>query len=187
MSEDPDSPPVITEFAWVLYLAGRVDEALPYFEQALDFVPQGRPISHPMSLPLTMGLALARRKAEDEQSAQAAAGIVRQDLAARRAAGQKNQNLNLTEAMIAAFEHDPDGVITALNSAIQGGLRKVEVFDYPIFEEMRDEPRFVALQQELEAILAVEHDKLLQLICFNNPVPDDWRPMPETCEGVVEQ
>jgi hypothetical protein len=24
----------------------------------------------------------------------------------------------------------------------------------------------------------------LQLICFNNPVPDKWQPMPKTCEAV---
>jgi hypothetical protein len=36
-------------------------------------------------------------------------------------------------------------------------------------------------------MLAEEHSKVLQLICFNNPVPDDWQPMPETCEGVVEK
>jgi len=40
---------------------------------------------------------------------------------------------------------------------------------------------------KLDAILAVEHEKILQLICFNNPVPDEWQPMSETCEGVVEQ
>jgi hypothetical protein len=57
-------------------------------------------------------------------------------------------------------------------------------FDDPVFEDLRDDPRFVALKQELNAILAVEHEKVLQLICFNNPVPDDWQPMPETCEGV---
>jgi len=51
-------------------------------------------------------------------------------------------------------------------------------------EDLRDEPRFVALRQELDAIVAAEHDKVLQLICFNNPVPDDWQPMPETSEGV---
>ena len=56
-----------------------------------------------------------------------------------------------------------------------------------IFEDLWDEPRFVALQKELDPILAEEHEKVLQLICFNNPVPDDWQPMPETCEGVVEQ
>jgi hypothetical protein len=39
----------------------------------------------------------------------------------------------------------------------------------------------------MEAIVAEEHEKILQLICFNNPVPDEWQPMPETCEGVQEQ
>jgi hypothetical protein len=52
---------------------------------------------------------------------------------------------------------------------------------------MWDEPRFDALQQELEAKLDVQHDNVLQLICFNNPTPDNWRPLPETCEGVEEQ
>ena len=93
---------------------------------------------------------------------------------------------DLAEAMIAAFEHDPDRVITALKLGIQRGLRGLVFLDEPIFEGVRDEPRFVALREELNAILAEEHDKVLQLICFNNPVPDEWRPMPETCEGVVE-
>jgi hypothetical protein len=78
-------------------------------------------------------------------------------------------------------------VIAALQSAMQLGLRNQQVFADPIFKELWDEPRFVALQQELDAILAVEHDKVLQLICFNNPVPNDWQPLPETCEGVLEQ
>jgi hypothetical protein len=54
-------------------------------------------------------------------------------------------------------------------------------------DDLRDEPRFVALRQEMEVLLAEEHDKILQLICFKNPVPEDWQPMPETCEGVVER
>ena len=99
-------------------------------------------------------------------------------------AGRKNHGQDRAEAMIAAFEHNPDGVIAALQSAIQRGLRDSQVFDDPIFEDLWDEPRFVALQQQLDAILAVEHDKVLQLICFNNPVPGEWQPMTETCEGV---
>ena len=88
------------------------------------------------------------------------------------------------EAMIAAFDHDPERVVEALNAAIQLGLRNRQVFDDPIFEDMRNEPRFVVLQQELDIVLAPEHDKVLQLICFNNPVPDNWQPLPKTCEGV---
>jgi len=86
--------------------------------------------------------------------------------------------------MIAAFDNDPDHAVAALKSAIQRGLRIPNYINDPIFEDLQDEPHFVALQQELDAILAAEHDKVLQLICFNNPVPDDWQPMPETCEGV---
>ena len=178
--------------ASVLYAAGRVDEALPHYERLLDFVPEGRPISSPIGIhrssnEITMRLALARRKAGDEDGAQAAAQITKQDHAARRVAGEKNQYQHRTEAMIAAFENNPDGVIAALKSAMQRGLRDSQVFDDLIFEDLWSEPRFIALQKELDAILATEHDNVLQLICFNNPVPDNWLPLPETCEGVLEK
>jgi len=175
-----------------LYTAGRVDEALPLYERLRDFAPEGRSI--PSSLDVyrssnetMMRLAQARRQAGDEEGAQAAAQIARQEHAAGRAAGAKDQWRQRTEAMLAAFEHDPDRLISALKSAMQHGLRDPQFFDDAIFEYLRDEPRFVALQQELDAILAAEHDKVLQLICFNNPVPEDWQPMPETCEGAEEQ
>jgi tetratricopeptide (TPR) repeat protein len=184
---DPDKEDVITAAAEFSYMAGRIDEALPLFERALDLVPKGRPISEPWSPMSTMQLALARRKAGDEGGAQAAAQIARQDHAAIRTAGGKNWVQDVVEAMIAAFDNNPEGVITALKSAIQHGLLMPSIFRDPIFEDLWDEPRFVALQQELDAILATEHDKVLQLICFNNPVPGDWQPLPETCEGVVEQ
>jgi len=185
---DPENAAVIGAAAYVLYVAGRIDEALPLYERLRDFVPEGRPIgAPPFRNEATMQLALARRKAGDEDGAQAAAKIARQDHAALRAAGAKHQFQYGTEAMIAAFENNPDRVIAALNSAMQLGLRDPQFFDDLIFEDLWDEPRFVALQQELDAILAEEHDKVLQLICFNNPVPGDWQPLPETCEGVEEQ
>ncbi len=183
---NPDRVGAIADAGEVLYLAGRIDEALPLYERLLDFVAEGRPVAGWASLAQTMRLALARRKAGDEEGAQAAAELARQDHAALRAAGERSQFQDLAEAMIAAFEHNPEGVIAALTSAIQRGLR-IPVFDDAIFEDFWDEPRFVALQQELDAIVATEHDKVLQLICFNNPVPDEWQPMPETCEGVKEQ
>ena len=134
-----------------------------------------------------MQLALARRKAGDEDGAQSAAQIAKQDRAALSVAGEKNQYQHRTEAMIAAFENDPDRVIAALKSAVQLGLRNPQFFNDLIFEDLWGEPRFVALQQELDTILAAEHDKVLQLICFNNPAPENWQPLPQTCEGVVEQ
>jgi TolB-like protein len=189
MQQHPDSGTYVAAAAEVLYYAGRFDEALALYERSLEYVPEGRPMLVPgwYSLVNTMRLALARRIAGDEEGAQAAAQVARQEHAARRTAGAKNPEQDLVEAMIAAFEHDPDHVITALTSAIQHGLWFMGIIDEAMFEDMRGEPWFVALRQELEAKLAAEHNKVLQLICFNNPVPDDWQPMPDTCEGVEEQ
>jgi len=183
----PDNENIIELAAFFLYMAGRIDEALPLYERLLDFVPEGRPIRGPLSLLETMRLAWTRRHAGDEDGAQSVAQTARRDHAARHAAGRQNTFLDLAEAMIAAFEHDPDRGIAALKSSMRRGLRIPDIFDEPIFEDFWDDSRFVALRKNMDAILAVEHEKVLQLICFNNPAPDDWQPLPETCADVVEQ
>ena len=182
---NPNLKSAIEDAAEVLYHAGRLEEALPLYERLLELTPEGRPISG--RLERTMRLAQSRRKTGDEGGAQTAAQIARLDHAARSAVGAANQFQDLTEAMLAAFDRDPDRVIAALKSAIQRGLRAKLLIDDPIFEESRDDPRFVALQQELETILAAEHEEVLQLICFNNPAPGIWQPMLQTCEGVEKQ
>jgi TolB-like protein/Tfp pilus assembly protein PilF len=185
MRQDPENDVIIVTAANVLYAAGRIDEALPLYERARELQAEGRPVGN--SWEATLRLAKSRRVAGDESGAQAAAQIIRQDLKAYRAAGGRDQSTYRAEALIAAFDNDLDGVITAVRSALQHGLRNPLFFSEPIFENVWSEPRFVALQQELDAILATEHEKVLQLICFNNPVPDRWQPLPETCEGVVVQ
>ncbi len=181
----PNSGMRLADAAEVLYHAGRLDEALPLYERANATVPEGRPIGA-FGPYFTMQLAVARRHAGNEEDAQAAARVARQDYAARRADGDISAVLTCTEAMIAAFEHDPDRTLAALELCIQRGLRWPMFFDDPVFEALRDDARFVRLRQTVEALVAEEHEKVLQLICFNNPVPDDWQPMPETCAGVVE-
>jgi len=181
----PDSGFRLADAAEVLYHAGRLDEALPLYERANATAPEGRPIAD-FGPYFTMQLAVARRHAGNEEGAQAAVRVARKDYAARRADGEISAVLTCTGAMIAAFEHDPDRTLAALELGIQRGLRWPMFFDDPVFEALRDDARFVRLRQTVEALVAEEHEKVLQLICFNNPVPDEWQPMPETCEGVVE-
>ena len=180
----PDDQTMIGDAADALYMAGRFNEALPIYERLLDMAREGQPIPGWAPLGQTMALALARRKAGDEAGAQEAASIVRQHLGQRRAAGDETWFLDRAEAVLAAFEHDRDRAIAALKSAVKGGLRSHVLFSDPMFEDLRDDPAYVALRQELDAILAAERDKVLQLICFNNPVPDNWQPMPETCKDI---
>jgi tetratricopeptide (TPR) repeat protein len=184
MERDPNNIGKITEAANVLYQAGRIDEALPLLERALDLGPDGRPIIAHLGHMLTMMLAEARRQAGDEQGAEAVASIVRADHAARVAAGRQHVNLDLWGADIAYFDGDYDKAIAYLDSSIDKGLRDKAVFGDSAYKFLKDDPRYIAAQAKFDAILAQEHEKVLQLICFNNPVPDNWRPMPETCEGV---
>ena len=71
----------------------------------------------------------------------------------------------------------------ALESALKNAHRDPQFFKDPIFDDLRQDQRFLGLQQELDTMLAEEHRKALQMICFNNPVPEDWQPLPETCIG----
>ena len=181
---DPDNESVIMAAANTLYEAGRLEEALPLFERARDFLPEGRPIDD--SSDTMMRLALSRRKTGDAKGAEIAAQIAKKDHAAWRAVGVKSQWQKRTEATIAAFEGDTDGAITALNDAIRLGMRDARFFADPMFEDLWQDPRFVALQQELDAILIEQREKVLQMICFHNPAPAGWQPLPATCTAVVE-
>ncbi|MCH8071904.1 MAG: tetratricopeptide repeat protein, partial [Proteobacteria bacterium] len=186
MRLDPENDVIIVTAADVLFAAGRIDEALPLYERSREYQAKGRPLGNNSWL-ATMRLAHARRFTGDENGAQAAASIVRRDIEALRAAGGRTQLMYRAEAMIAAFDDDPDSIMAALESAMKHGFRDPMFFADPIFEEFWNLPQFVKLQQELDAILVTDHDKILQLICFNNPVPNHWQPLPETCEGVVAQ
>ncbi|PLX57180.1 MAG: hypothetical protein C0629_03615 [Chromatiales bacterium] len=181
MQQNPENQSSIQAAANVLYAAGRIDGALPLFESLLALRPKGLPLADGEA---TMRLAFGRRSAGNEQGAQEIAEIVRKDQAARHAAGFHNQYENRTKAMLAAFDGEPDRVIAEFKTAIDIGLRDPLVFADPIFEGLRDDPRFVKLKEGLDVILAREREKVLQLICFNNPTPDNWQPLPETCEGV---
>jgi len=48
-------------------------------------------------------------------------------------------------------------------------------------------PEGISLEKNVDRAESITHVTGRRLICFNNPVPEDWKPMPETCEGVVAQ
>jgi len=184
---NPNDKQSIALAAGALYTNGYVAESLPHFERWLELVPPGRTLDEP-GLPVisTIRMAVARKRAGDDIGAQALLQIARQDQAARHAAGRRNPDRDTAAAMVAAIDGNSDQAIALLRSAIERGQRDSMYFNEPVFDELKTDQRHIALLDELAAILAQERDKALQLICFNNPVPDFWQPLPETCEGVVE-
>ena len=112
--------------------------------------------------------------------------IVKQNLAGLHALGLEFSWVYRAQAMLAAYENNPDAMVEALELVLQHGYRDPVFFRDPVFDVARDNHRFIAVQQELGDILHAEREKALQMMCFNNPNPTEWQPLPETCEGVEQ-
>jgi len=185
---DPESYGRYVDTGDFYYLVRNFDKASAIYERAFERVPAGRPISNNMPVIKTMRLAYVRRISGDEAGAQEVAAIARDEYADRYAAGIRNGNIYHAAGMIAAFNNEPQRAIAALRTGVRdSSLRFNIAFGSPIYDALRDDPGFIEVRKELDDIIAVEHEKILQLICFNNPSPNEWRPLPETCEGVIEE
>jgi len=188
LSKAPNDLGTLTFAGSVLVQAGNPEDGLPLLERALGMSPEGRPIATYPGLRATIWLAEARRHSGDESGAQIAAQIARHDIAAQRGSGRDYSELRLAEAMLAAFDNDTDRTFASLEKATELGLRDTSLgFSESSFVRFREEPRFVALIADIEKLVAAEREKILQLICFDNPAPDEWKPLPETCDGVVQE
>jgi hypothetical protein len=106
-----------------------------------------------------------------------------------QAAGRDYSDLRIAEAALAIFDNEVDWGIDSLGKAVERGLRDRNIHTLPTFamDQLEGNPRFSALREHLESLIADEREKVLQLICFDNPTPDEWRPLPETCDEVVER
>jgi tetratricopeptide (TPR) repeat protein len=169
------------------YFARSFDRALTIYERAYAAAPIDRPISGNMPVIKTMRLAYLRRLFGDESGAQTLAAIAREENARQQAARVRDGYFYVAVASIAAFDNETERAIATLRTGVHDSNLRLKLFyDEPFFDVLRNDPEFVKLERELDDILAVEHEEILQLICFNNPAPNEWRPLPETCEGVVE-
>jgi len=169
----------------VLHMSGKLAEAQPIYE-ALLVTTGGYVIIDPnnSSAMPTARMAYGRLVAGNPDGAEELVEMVRQDIRRRKQAGIHESFMLRAAAMVAAIEGDREQMLASLSDAIDAGLREDFIFREPAMAPYEEDPEFQALAARLDAILEEERRKMLQLICFNNPVPDDWQPLPETCEGV---
>jgi len=89
----------------------------------------------------------------------------------------------LGEAVMAALHNDRNAAIAGLQRATAKGLTDPVLLDEPLFSALADEPAIRIIRETLTTRNTENREKALALICTNNPVPDDWRPLEATCEG----
>jgi TolB-like protein len=182
---DPENAAIIDDAATALHFGRRTEESSLLYQKLREYRPPDRPING--SLLSTMRYAHVLRTTGDEEGAISARDVAASDLEQRAKAGFVAQNINNARSMIAAFDKDFQGTFEAMEEAFNRGMRNLAFYRDPIFDEVRDEPEFRALLQKIETDIVRQHAEVLQVLCFNNPVPHAWRPLPETCESVKEQ
>ncbi len=168
-----------------LHLSGDIENAQVLYEELLALHPN-LPIIDTTSetVAATARAALGRRRSGDEDGALELIELTTEDLRQRDRAGFVHGEYYRAAAMIAALEGDDGVALGNIEKAIETGPRDPSLFSEPAFDALRDSPEFQALESRLNSILAAQRVEALQMICFNNPVPDAWQPLPETCAGV---
>jgi len=185
--ENPRDNLAMMRLANVLHMSGDLAAAQEYYERLL-LISGDYPIidwSNTSAMP-TARAAYGRLAGGDATGATELMELVKSEIRSREEAGISDSYMFSSAAVIAAMEGKREQVIANVEAAIEAGLRNQYILREPALAPYRNDPEFQRLAAHLDAILAEERSKTLQLICFHNPAAEVWQPLPETC-GDVEQ
>ena len=130
-------------------------------------------------------MAYNYQQAGDTQAAEDAIELHRQDIEKRIDIGQVFYSDYLAEAMARAIEGNEEGAFESIRQAIDLGFREPSFFREPSLQSLSGHPEFFALKAKVQQLVDIEHAEVLQLICHDNPIPQIWQPMKQTCAGVT--
>ncbi|MDP5071167.1 MAG: hypothetical protein NWQ45_09730, partial [Congregibacter sp.] len=182
LAADPGSLEIISSLAASIYYQGRFAEAVELWQQAMVPTTYGEVVYANGGKSATAQLVYALQQL-DQQEAAADQLKILEDLEAN--SGEAGFNTNrwwfFGQTMLAALEKDKDAALKALQTADSKGFASLSWLDEPILNVIRDEPAFEIIRQNVATRAMANREKVLTLICENNPVPDHWRPLEATC------
>lgn len=107
------------------------------------------------------------------------------DVARQREAGYSDGDFHQLHAMTLAARDRADEAMNALEAAFEAGYREGRVLAAPLFEALRDLPRFEALEVRYQAAKAENLAAVLDLICSQDLPQFGWQPLLESCDAGV--
>lgn len=184
---DPENPEAQLRLANAYHLSGRLEEAQRLYLMARDRTPSrvvvggdDGALSHAR---MVWGLM---QTGETALAAEAAADL-RADIGKLTEAGIETDWDLAALAMISNAEGDEASALSWLRKSYDRGLRDARVFQEPAMASLGANPELLSIRAEINRSLEQEHAEMLQLICFENPIPETWQPLQETCAGVVSR
>lgn len=188
MNDNPTDPYSKLLLADALHLSGDVEQAQGFYEELLAGHP-GRPVSDLIneSVAPTARAAFGRLASGQTESAGRLANLVTDNLEQRRQAWLTHQAYYRASAIVAVVRGDEGEALDLIREAARQGPHDPTLFSEPAFEGVRDSATFRAIEAEFWANLEAQRKAARQMLCFDNPTPDAWPVLPDTCEGVGPQ
>jgi tetratricopeptide (TPR) repeat protein len=183
LAADPQSMELQVDLASQLFAQKRYEEAVALYDASLiDTVHGPRVISNGGWFETIWYFDALKRLGRTED-AEIIRVSVRSALSAYSETGAKSGWDYLAAAQLAAVEGDQEAMEENLNLAIEAGVDLP--FASPVFESFADSEGFQSLRQRARQLNDRNRLRILKLICENNPVPNEWRPLDSTCSEVT--
>lgn len=185
LSAGGDAVFFIPALARAHYFAGDYAQAAAYYQRALpqDFRP-GYQAPELAEFGYVF-YAVALRESGGAAGSARMLGEAVDDVEKQAAVGYSDGRFHQLKGMTLLYQGRVDEALAALEAAFDAGYRQGWVLAAPLFDSVRDEPRFTALARRHEAARADNLAGVLALICTEDDTRFGWRPLPETCQGGV--
>jgi len=181
---DPEDLELMSGLASALYYQGRYQEAVDIWQETLVPSVFGELVYTNGGYLSTGQLVYSLQQLGEDEAAERYLKVLGAHLSAFGELVQGSLGFELGQVLIAALHNDREAAIAGLQRAVAKGLADPSVFDEPILSALADEPAMQVMRETVATRNAQNREKALALVCKNNPVPDSWRPLDATCEGI---
>ncbi|MDJ0878616.1 MAG: hypothetical protein QNI86_08385 [Halieaceae bacterium] len=183
---DPDNEFIVFYLHALQYWNGDKAAALEGWREIAEGLGELPMISGGYGLDLHLQFTWLLQQSGNPQAADIELAKIDRDLAARGdTATSRYSNITWDRGLRAYLGGDRDTALDYFERAVDEHMYDSNLFDDPMLASLNGNERFEALRTRVDDILAVERGKVLKLICLDNPVPESWQPLAETCAEVA--
>ena len=178
---DPQSVELQVSLAEQLYRQGRFEEAVELYDASLVNSVHGPRVVGNVTLFQTIWHADALRQVGRDADADAVQSTAHGALNAMVEATAHVGWTLIEMALLAAVEGNEAEMEDALARAIDAGIDLDTFFTAPALARFADREGLQSLRLDARTLRDRNREKIIELICDNNPVPNEWRPLNSTC------
>ncbi len=186
VADDPDNRFLISNLAYIEYYAENFDRALKTSRELHERWPASLPVSGGYSPhPSLRYVWLLRRTGLAAEAEEILARVERNLDSKEGMPLAKSPSYFRDRALVAWLRGDPEHTLDIMESVpVYYLLPRNELLD-PMLAPLRDNPRYQRLIARYDEWALGARRSVQQMVCLDNPIPDTWRPLADTCTGLA--